>query len=271
MLGRKDVAVPHTTVILRTFDVSYVRVESVDDEDSEAKSENADDSAEMDLSDSLAEEEDLNELNARGEGEKEKKEQKEREGDAVKSDSAARPPPRSVPPPPPPPTAEATAESAAEVLPVAKRSRVSRWDTPKTSSELDIAAATMVLPGPLPPHPTPPPPPPVRPPSLLAAAAATSVIEDRNRSQHADDCAPTSSATAPVEAVAAEHDPLATDTAAAEPEVEVIVLKGVRSDHLRLLCDEEGNVLGAHGEIVSTALSRGGEAPPVEVVASTGN
>ena len=70
MLGRKDVAVPHTTVILRTFNISYVRVESEIEDDSEAKSELADNDVEGKVShlDSAGEEEALSEVDARGEG-----------------------------------------------------------------------------------------------------------------------------------------------------------------------------------------------------------
>lgn len=279
MLGRKDVAVPHTTVILRTFNISYVRVESEIEDDSEAKSELADNDVEGKLShlDSVGDEEALSEVDARD------------EGDAVGSDSAGRLPSTATASASAracvsPPIAEAEAvelnscqpeaKSVPEVAAVAKRARPSRWDTVKPSTELDASAA-LAMPS-IPPPPTftfPPPPPP---PAHLSSVPSTS-IETVAASEQCDtrprvrgDSALTSSATALEEASTSVHQSAA-DSEVPEAEVEVIVLSGVRSEHLRLLCDGDGNVLGAQGEIVSTAVSRGGEAPPVEVVASTGN
>jgi hypothetical protein len=258
VLGRKDVAVPHTTVILRTFDISYVRVESEIEDGNEAKSENADDGVEGKVSHRVGEEEALNEVDSGG------------EGDTVESDTTARLPSAvSVRAPPPPPISEAEAEVSA----VPKRVRPSRWDTVKVPSELDTNAAQMKGVPSIPPPPTftyPPPPPPVHPSDLLKIAAPAAASEQWDtRPIDRGNSALTSSATVLEESAASDH-PSAADGEAAEAEVEVIVLKGVRSEHLRLLCDGDGNVLGAHGEVVSTALSRGGEPPPVEVVASTG-
>ena len=273
MLGRKDVAVPHTTVILRTFNISYVRVESEIEDDSEAKSELADNDVEGKVShlDSAGEEEALSEVDARG------------EGDAVGSDSAGRLP-SSASACVSPPIAEAEAvelnscqpeaKSVPEVAAVAKRARPSRWDTVKPSTELDASAA-QAMPS-IPPPPTftfpPPPPPPAHLSSLPSASTETVAASEQcdTRPREGGNSALTSSATALEEASTSGHQSAA-DSEVPEAEVEVIVLSGVRSEHLRLLCDGDGNVLGAQGEIVSTAVSRGGEAPPVEVVASTGN
>jgi hypothetical protein len=255
VLGRKDIAVPHTAVILRTFDITYVRVESEIEDDNEAKSENADHDVEGIVSHRVCEEEALNEVDSGG------------AGDTVESDTTARLPSSVSVSAPPPPISEA------EVSAVPKRVRPSRWDTVKAPSELDTSAAQIKGVPSIPPPPTftyPPPPPPVHPSDLLritAPAAASEQLDTRPIDM--GNSALTSSATALEEATASDH-PSAADGEAAEAEVEVIVLKGVRSEHLRLLCDGDGNVLGAHGEVVSTALTRGGELPPVEVVASTG-
>ena len=79
------------------------------------------------------------------------------------------------------------------------------------------------------------------------------------------------SSTAQSQAVGTDDDGLLGETEETKsPTVHTIVVSGVRSDILRLLCDPLGNVLGAYGEIVSTPASRRGEKEPVEVVASTG-
>jgi hypothetical protein len=247
--------------------VSYIRVKSEIEEDNVAKSENADDGVEGKASHSAGEEEALSEVDARG------------GGDTIESDTAPLLSTVSVSlsAPPPPPISEAVAGPAGpapEVAAVPKRVRPSRWDTVKASSVLDTTAAHVMVVPPIPPPPTftyPPPPPPVQPLSIISAEAPAAASEqcvarpsDRGNSML------TLSATGLVEAATSDQ-PSAADDEDAEAEVEVIVLKGVRSEHLRLMCDVDGNVLGAQGEIVSTAASRGGEPPPVEVVASTGN
>ena len=54
-----------------------------------------------------------------------------------------------------------------------------------------------------------------------------------------------------------------------EPDMETIVISGVRSDHLRLLFNEAGELHGPSGDVVSTRASRAGIVIP-EVVESTG-
>lgn len=258
-------------MILRTFDISYVRVESEIEDDTEAKCEISADNIRENLSQSVGE------VDARG------------EGVAVESDPTACVPSSisvSVSVSPPITEAEGSVlrsceskpilESTPEVGVVAKRVRPSRWDTVKTPVGPDTSAAQVMLSTPPPPPPIFHPPTPahstVRPPSLLSAAtAAPAPLSEQCNARPTDggSSAPTSSAKALEEDLTSDH-PGAADAELAEPEVEVVVLNGVRSDHIRLLCDGDGNVLGAQGDIVSTALERSGEAPPVEVVASTG-
>ena len=55
-----------------------------------------------------------------------------------------------------------------------------------------------------------------------------------------------------------------------EPLLETVVVSGIRSDHLRLLCDEEGNVIGPNGEIVFQVAALARIPVPVSVDQSTG-
>jgi hypothetical protein len=112
-----------------------------------------------------------------------------------------------------------------------------------------------------------PPPPPQPLPPMLGALMRSSAMEGITE-ESAHSVISEKEGQAVIEA-AEESDLQPPLREAQEPEMQTIVISGVRSDHLRLLCNEAGELHGPSGDVVSTRASRAGIVIP-EVVESTG-
>lgn len=323
VLGRKDVAVPHTNIVLRTFDVTYVEVE-------EDKNE-----VENEVEGGV--EDELKEVTDSGAVEEVQEVEEGAVVNTVESDQTLQPltstqtsadiivDKSSIVT-----TADILNHSDQPVVPIpVKRIRVSRWDTHTTPDDaptvVESAMPHISVPPPPPPPPVfsfskamppsnatcainsshntssekveknvgteikgdahvkkrdstsaiPPPPPPRFPSSSSSSSHPSSssrlVVVEGSTMDDIETSSQIDSSTAQSQAVGTDDDGLLGETDETKsPTVHTIVVSGVRSDILRLLCDPLGNVLGAYGEIVSTPASRRGEKEPVEVVASTG-
>ena len=277
VLGRRDVAVPHTSIVLRTFEISYVKIEGQDAEEEQEEEE---------------EDEEMPNDKFPGDG-----------IDAVIPSNVEEPissfqgafssppemeimppPPVEGPPPPPPPPQFKTPppifklplkpvineiekedenenknkdknKNEDEVVAV-KRVRRSRWDTVTPSLEGSAVSEQTVCP--------PPPPPPLPPMlgALIRSVAMEGITEELTHSESSRKVGQTV-----IEA--AEGSDLQRLEETQEPDMQTIVISGVRSDHLRLLCNEAGELQGPSGDVVSTRASRAGIIIP-EVVESTG-
>ena len=316
VLGRRDVAVPHTSIILRTFEISYVKIEGQDEDENENEDEEVkeqeegreDEDENEDIVDEVEEDDGINTMI-------------EEPVSSIPEVCSTPPPPveEDAPPPPPPPPPlfkmpmkavmndneninenryenrnenRSESENKDEVIPV-KRVRRSRWDTvtvnPPLVGSAGLGQAVY-----------PPPPPPPRPLQLqpspilytvINSVAAVAVAVDGSKEDNVlvgsrtifpsthgflnDNDIPqglnsiidekSSRETAELSDLQALHE----EMKEIEPEVQTIVISGVRSDHLRLLCNEAGELHGPSGDVVSTSTSRAGIIIP-EVVESTG-
>ena len=185
--------------------------------------------------------------------------------------------------------------------PIVKKKRTSRWDNQSTalpcqlsfSSTLLDSSQTSIQPltplpieisiQPLPPLPIeisiPPPPPPLPPKFTPAATTDMILISSVNTANklecdvalddHSDIPLPVINTTSKENEEDIHKNQIIEEEK--EPVVETVVLSGIRSDHLRLLCDNEGKVFGASGKVVFQVASMM-KAPPLAVVdQSTGN
>ena len=176
-------------------------------------------------------------------------------------------PPISLPPPPPPPP---PVFSFSKAMPLNAISSSDNTSTVRGDIDVEISDDAPVKKGNSL-SAIPPPPPPPRFPSSSSSSSSSRLEVAESKIDDIDMHSQIDSSTALFQEVGTEEDdiPLETD-GIKQPIVHTIVVTGVRSDILRLLCDNVGNVLGAYGEVVSTPASRRGEKEPVEVIASTG-
>lgn len=286
VLGRRDVAVPHTSIVLRTFEISYVKIEC-QDEGEEQEKENEDE----EMSNELIADEGVDSVIPSNVEESipdipgDCSPPPELETMPPPPVEGLPPPVEGLPPPPPPPPQfkmppptfklplkpvvneienengdknENKDKSKIEDEVVAvKRVRRSRWDTVTPAVEGSAVSDQTVCP---------PPPPPLLPP-MLGALMRSSAIEDITE-ESAHSAISEKDGQTVIEA-AEESDLQPPLEEVQEPDMETIVISGVRSDHLRLLCNEAGELHGPSGDVVSTRASRAGIVIP-EVVESTG-
>ena len=308
VLGRRDVAVPHTSIVLRTFEVSYVKIEGQDEE------EEAPEDYYEEMSNELTTDEGIDPMISFDVAEP----IFSTPGDLnTPPDIETMPPPPvevTAPPPPPPPPPlfklplpqskiplkpvinanknengnENENEKEDEVITV-KRVRKSRWDTVKPAliGSTGSGQTACIPPPPPPPHLLLPPPP--LPPIggiliksiTMESSAEGDVLEETstdlafnsgmsndNENESSQRLSSITEGQINIE-TAEESDLVTPHEEIKEPDVQTIVISGVRSDHLRLLCNAAGELHGPSGDVVSTPSSRAGIVVP-EVVESTG-
>lgn len=278
VLGRRDVAVPHTSIVLRTFEISYVKIEGQDEEE-EQEEENEDE----EMSNELIADEGVDSVISSNVEEP----ISNSPGDCSpppEIETMPPPPVEGLPPPPPPPPPQFKMPPPIFELPLkpvvneienengdknvnkdknknedevvaVKRVRRSRWDTVTPAVEGSAVSEQTVC----------PPPPPPQPPMLGAVMRSSAMEGIAEESAHS--AISEKEGQAVIEA--AEESDLQPLEEAQEPDMQTIVISGVRSDHLRLLCNEAGELHGPSGDVVSTRASRAGIVIP-EVVESTG-
>ena len=304
IVGRKDIAVPHTEIVLRTFEVTYVRItdpigeiENIDEIDDEKEGERVEGGdVEEGVTGKGGENKIIGVIKTRNSGYMEDIEMEE---DKISSIDF--------------PT-EKISESVIEIPtvgditiegnPTVKKRRTSRWDNQSTALPYQSSLSTTLLDSsqisiqPLPPLPPPlpietsippplpietsiPPPPPPPPPPRFSAVPITdlrsmSSVSTANKSE--SEVVRDFNIDMPIPVIdksLKENDEdnykNQTTEEEKEPIVETVVISGIRSDHLRLLCDNEGKVFGASGKVVFQVPSMA-KAPPLAVVdQSTGN
>lgn len=277
VLGRRDVGIPHTSIVLRTFEISYVKIEGQDEEE-EQEEKNEDE----EMSNELKADEGVDSVIPSNVEES----ISSTPGDCSpphEIETMLPPPVEGLPPPPPPPQFkmpppifklplkpavneiekedenekknENRNKNEDEVVAV-KRVRRSRWDTVTPAIEGSAVSDQTVCP--------PPPPPPL--PPMLGAVMRSTATEDMTE-ESAHSVISEKEGQAVIEA--AEESDLQPLEEVQEPDMQTIVISGVRSDHLRLPCNEAGELYGPSGDVVSTRASRAGIVIP-EVVESTG-
>ena len=294
IVGRKDIAVPHTEIVLRTFEVTYVRItdpvgeieniDEIDDEKEGARVEGGD--VEEGVTEKGGENKIIGVIKTRNSGYMEDIEMEEDKISSIDfptekiSESVIEMP--------------TVGDITIEGNPIVKKRRTSRWDNQSTALPYQSSLSTTLsdssqisiqllspLPPPLPIETSIPPPPPPPPPPRFSAVAtkdlrSLSSVSTANKSEsevvrdfNIDMPIPV------IEKSLNENDEdnykNQTTEEEKEPIVETVVISGIRSDHLRLLCDDEGKVFGASGKVVFQVPSMA-KAPPLAVVdQSTGN
>ena len=267
---------PHTEIILRTFEVTYIRIvdpvgetENANDVDDEKVEKGGECSGVR--SEGVTGQKEENEIIGITTHERGIVTDVEMEEDTVIRISETGIDMRTV------------GNVVSEGNPIVKKKRTSRWDNqstalpcqPSFSSTLLDSSHTSIKP--LPPLPIeisiPPPPPPLPPkfpPAVTTDMIRVSTLNTANNLEcevtldvHSD---------IPLSVINTTFKENEEDThknqiieEEKEPIVETVVISGIRSDHLRLLCDNEGNVFGASGKVVFQVASMV-KAPPLAVV-----